>query len=389
MSTKKDMKGTVDLWIKRFEIVEFDEAGKKVAADRVAADGVLGMSDRILQAEWKNDVVCRLTEAEFRPVAADPLKAYLEWLDDRLMKPYSLPRGLFRKVRQEYGDSFANDFDLCGWPCEIAWARRYRRGEDRRLAVLGQIFLMSYGKSPVDVVMATALMLHGMASSLAWFHSNERHMEPSFIIHLESLRPDFLPAFARVADDMHGPTVDKLSSRDIEIRSERAAKEEDGDRCRDASRGSALMIERRGWVLSRQTSVLFEAIKMQLSSDDLHILERSFIEELKAGKIGVGARPCLPTSQFIDYIKVKGLSVSSMSGERRPASLSPIDSDYALRWISDLPDDYKTMAAKRKNAFAFWSSPLIQKQRVAPIDLIADYGMHLVRTSYTGVPKDA
>ena len=69
---------------RRLEVADFVHAR---AAATVRAEGVPGMDEARVYLDWANDVLGDRERATFRLAAADPAKAYLAYVAERVAEP--------------------------------------------------------------------------------------------------------------------------------------------------------------------------------------------------------------------------------------------------------------------------------------------------------------
>ena len=352
----------------------------KRAAATVKAEGVPGMDETRLFQDWQNDVLADRERATFTGAAADPGKAYLGYVAERVADPYHVSFRAVNALAKQAGEEEANTFVHVRWNQEMAWARRLRSAADDRVAVLAQLFLRSAAKEPGKAFAELAGAWSTAIEDIRFATAPEHHLSEGAIRAL----PDevaYRPAFLRLYAIKHGANLDRMNEAQLSVAAAQARASEETERRGELSAASVAAARRSP--LSRMLGVLDAAAETRRSSDVLVLDEARFLVEVARGRLPKVVRG-LPYAEFIAWLR------SNPPGpEPEPVAIGD-EAHHAMArilstpiyWLNKLPEDYEGVGCLDVDNFRDWANPIATGKAPVPRDPVADYGLHLVRRVY-------
>jgi hypothetical protein len=351
------------------------------ATATVASSGHQYSDEAKLRSEWRN-IVLNSDEDDYKDVRSDPEGAYLEWLRDRLTKPFEVPGYAFNKTVRRFGAEFANDVLRQYWPIEIAWAKRLRRSSDPATAVLASMFVRA-------AVRETGAEFVVFADALKIAYEDASYMEAQELRYSENeIRfgygsNTFRPAFLRLYEARMALIMQKRSEAELlaMMRAARSAEEQELKIL--AARRAVSAVEKSSLLYS--PSVLQAAGEMQVDADELVRLQAGFVERLRDGRVVIPATAGWPQSEFIDFIRTFDRSEPVPEVEKKSIHNAAM---HPAHWIAALPKSFSSLDAGNVEAYRTWMETITSRKDYAPLDPVAHYGMFLVRRIYhAGMPS--
>jgi hypothetical protein len=375
-----DHSAALRLLLERQRRLEVADHVHERAAAVLKADGVPGMDERRLFADWKNDIICDRERATFREAAADPAASYLGYVEGRIAEPYHVSYRAVRALAKQVDEDEANTFVHVRWHQELAWARRFRAGADDRVAVLSQLFLRAAAKDPCKAFADLATAWATAIDEIRFSTAPEHDLSESAIRALPG-EVSYRPAFLRLYEIKHGSVLDQMKDGNLLAAAAQARSAEEADRRGDLAAGSVAAARRSP--LSRLPGVISVAAETGRGSNALVRDERRFLSDLSRGRWPKVVRG-LPYSEFLDWLR-------TTPPEPEPAPVAIGDDEHLaltrllaapMSWLNNLPEAYRELDSHDVDTFREWAFPLSAGTAPVPLDAVADYGFHLVRKAY-------
>jgi len=381
------LKAGEDLWqfaLRIQEALSLDASTRQRARDTVATTSENpGLSEADLYLEWFNDLLCDGRERQ--KALSSPDLHYLSWLAGRVKNPFHISFRDHQGLMRRFGSpETANQLVNVVWKQEIAWAHRLRLSKDDKTAILANIFLLAATQNPSRELSRLAEMRETVMSEMDYALAPEHECPPAQIRSDPHIGGRFTPLFLRRYRVAAQSKIVQMTPEQLLHLAETVRhKEKKARRFLAAER--AIIICRRS-PLCRLTGVIAAAAEAGYDSDALVAGEATFLDKLSSGEETIEPNTGTPYVEFIAWLR--------RNPPVQPQNIGSFTSQTALnaaivnpsRFIDTLPEGYRDLGAGVRDVFAAWIAPYLAGD-VAPIDLVCDYGFHLVGESFRKLPR--
>jgi hypothetical protein len=327
-----------------------------------------------LRKEWFNDVMADETDDDYTQAARNPNRHFLDWLRKRVQQPFHVSYRQINKVARTFGTEVSLVM-ASRWRQEIAWAHRLRLDTNDQIAVLAGIFLRDAKRDPGKLFVAMAESYVTAVAEDPFYANHPNHNLNEDEIREASVNGGFNPLFLRVAQKLYYTILDKMSSVEREAVARKARQEEVTELKRLKVRRMVGYLHR--FPLRHRCSVLF-SVRSKLSSNDMVLAERAFLDGLLDGSIPFDQTdehrlPSLFTQWLATAAFPADLQSDQEIEDRRDAVLS-----LGMAWVEKLPLDLKNIGGTKRSLFNQWRAAILAGKRLPPADPLVDYAMYLL-----------
>jgi len=335
-----------------------------------------------LRVEWLNDMVATDNAAKFGHAARNPSNHFLEWVKVRSQNRYHVTYRSIDAVTRRLGADAASRLAMMVWPQEIAWAQRMRTFSNPTVATKAALFLREAEGTPGRVFEKIADVYSDAFVKSDYSGSPAHAMSVSEIRFSDPL-PEFTPLFLRYAaraysDKLLGMSRDRISSLALI-----AARDEMADRNFESARQSSKIA--RSSPMRRMVPIIAAALRANISSNEMFMLETAFIERLIAGGVAIDMGTGSPHASFLREIENKDSRAMLLAAAPPPTEEQEADAlvwhVVNLRpsiWLREIPDSIKLISNKPKADMERWQTEIAEDRRPPPFDAISDFGFFLL-----------
>jgi hypothetical protein len=355
-----------------------DGTAERVAETVRSAGMRLPGAAEALRIEWLNDLLAARDAGAFGLAARDPAAHLLSWAAERAKDPFHVTYRSVEAVARDLGPDAASRL-VVAWRQEIAWAQRMRRYPNPRVATKAALFLREAEGAPGKLFERLAATYADAFSSPDYIDHPAHSMSDRDIRFLDHV-PDFTPLFLRYASRAYAERLAAMARDKLEVLAARAAREEDEDRERAASRRSADVARRSP--MRRMITVIADARMRGLSPNALWAAEEAFLGLLSTGEIRVPPGTGSPHARFLETIgdpsALARLSAACPPSVPDGDSLAWTVVHLGIGWLDGIPDGYRRMSERMRTSFESWQVEIAEERREAPVDPVSDFGFFLM-----------
>lgn len=366
---------------KRVEALSFPDS-LLVEASEIIRNSGMKVADAVtnLRKEWLNDLVATTDSIEFKRAVSNPGAHFLAFVGERAKKPYHVTYRAVEAVARRFGSDLASRFTHIVWPQEIAWAQRLRLDVNPNTATRAAMFLRETEGNPAKIFSKIA-DLYSDAVAKIGYTENPAHELSVVEIRFDDIVPEFNPLFLKYASRHYSEILQNMSRDKVEILAARAAKDERQDRSLITAR--KVVETTRRFPMRRLPNVISLAKSIELTSNELYQIEKSFLVKMERGEIELEQGLNSPHIAFVSTMLDENSRNELLSISHLPdVNFSNIQWEVAnisgRRWVKDLPPAYSKWTDIAQNEVEKWQLAIVEERRPVPFDLISDFGFWLM-----------
>jgi hypothetical protein len=354
------------------------EAAVIVDSNGLKLPGVL----ETLRLEWLNDMLATDSASKFSHAARNPTNHFIEWIKVRSLNRYHVSYRSVDTVGRRLGLDAASRLAVVIWPQEIAWAQRMRTFSNPSVATKAALFLREAEGQPSRIFEKIADVFADAYLRSDYIGSSAHALSVSDIRFSEDL-PEFTPLFLRYAARAYSEKLLGMSRDRIASLALIAARDELSDRNFESARQSSKIAI--GSPMRRMVPIISAALRLDISSNELFVLETTFVEKLLAGAIPIELGTGSPHGSFLRLIEDRS-ERSALLADAAVDAL-PLDPDALAwevvnfrpsSWLREIPDSIRIIADKPKIAMERWQTEIADDVRTPPFDPVSDFGFFLL-----------
>jgi hypothetical protein len=329
--------------------------------------------------EWIADV-STFDQNEYLPAARDPEGHFRRWLTVRLNDPFHISDLILKIVRKRYDIDFTTKLYMIVWWQEIAWAQRHRLADNAFTASKAGFFLAKAESDPKEVFLAIADLYASAVMTAEYRNSPLQEMAPEEIRHTD-LMPDFVPLFLQYTNKFLSDKLSTLSSDQITQTAQAAARKERSERMKLMTERAVAYAER--YPMCHDLSLIRIAMNQKLSSNDLFLLEKLFLDRVRSGLIQLSPGSITPQTSFVTLLADRSALKAALKETHNQYGHQFQGPDIwnivglQRKWIDGLPEAYGYMTNLMRK-LGSWQELLAVDARTMPYDAISDFGFYLL-----------
>ncbi len=331
-----------------------------------------------LYQEWIADV-STFEQLEYLPAARDPEGHFRRWLAVRLENPFHISDHILKIVRKRYDIDFTTKLYMIVWWQEIAWAQRHRLADNAFTASKAGFFLAKAEVDPKEVFLEIADLYASAAMTAEYRNSPLQEMSPEEIRHTD-LMPDFVPLFLQYTNKFLIDKLGTLSSDQINQTAQAAARKERAERMKLMTERAVSHAER--FPMCRDLSVIRIAMNQKLSSNDLFLVEKLFLDRVRTGAIQLTPGSITPQTSFVTLLADRAELKAALKEAHARFAHEFQGPDiwnivgFQRKWIDSLPEAYSYITNLMRKLGA-WQGLLAEEERTMPYDAVCDFGFYV------------
>ena len=373
----------IDIINKAILDLKLSETGKEKAILFIKEQKSSSQNDGFLfnsyYKEWINDTIYQRDKPIYQEAKRNPDDVFLRWLSERISSPYWFSRRIVDSVKDQYGEEIALLFSEVKWQQEIAWAQHMRLSNDDKIAIMGELFLESIKKDAGKIFkMIVAYYIDNHAISKEEHSYLEFSIDDIMEVDINTNDFHYIPLWLEFSHIEFKEFMEKnLTSDKIKLLAKKIRSD-----AKNQYRQS--LIDKRisyllKWRPVLMVSVLQEAIEHNMSSDDLLLAEKDFLERIKNGEFQQTDIPLWKI--FIKHLP-KYAETASLPDEEESQKRLQMVSNLTPDFLNEIPTDFKFVQKSLMDKLSSWFEAIKHHNRIPPKDFIVDFGLWIFETHH-------